>query len=85
MTDAGVPSLAEAMKINTTLEKLDIVGDDAITDNGLTCLVEVLSRSSRLVKVEIPRHLQGDEVSKTINEARKRSGLEAIEVNGMCA
>ena len=81
MTDAGVPSLAEAMNINTTLERLYIDGDDAITDNGLTCLVEVLSRSSRLVELWIPIHLKVNEVRKTINKARKRSGLEAIVVN----
>ena len=84
MTDAGVPSLAEAMNINTTLEELDINENDAITDNGLTCLVEVLSRSSRLVQLEIPTGslLKVVEVSKTINEARKGSGLEAIDVWG---
>ena len=82
MTDAGVHSLAEAMNINTTLEKLDILGNNSITDNGLTCLVEVLSRSSRLVGLWIPEHLKVDEVSKTINKARERSGLEAIVVWG---
>ena len=85
MTDAGVPSLAEAMNINTTLEELYINGNDAITDNGLTCLVEVLSRSSSLVKLEIPGHLKVDEVRKTINEARKRSRFEAIKVLGKYA
>ena len=85
MTDAGVPSLAEAMNINTTLKGLYINGNDAITDNGLSCLVEVLSRSSRLVELVIPGRLKVDEVRKTINEARERSGLEAIKVNGMCA
>ena len=82
MTDAGVPSLAEAMNINTTLERLDIQGNNAITDNGLTCLVEVLSRSSRLVVLTIPKHLKVDEVRKTINETRERSGLETIQVLG---
>ena len=82
MTDAGVPSLAEAMNINTTLERLYFRGDDATSDNGLTCLVEVLSRSSRLVELVIPGHLKVDEVRKTINEARERRGLEAIKVNG---
>ena len=80
MTNAGVPSLAEAMNVNTTLERLYIHGNKATDDNGLTCLVEVLSRSSRLEVLWIPRHLKVDEVSKTINEARKRSGLEAIKV-----
>ena len=82
MTDAGVPSLAEAMNINTTLKGIYINGNDAITDNGLTCLVEVLSRSSRLVLLWIPRHLKVNEVRKTINEARRTSGLEAIKVRG---
>ena len=85
MTDAGVPSLVEAMNINTTLERLHIQGNDAITDNGLTCLVEVLSRSSRLVGLWIPRHLKVGEMRKTINEARERSGLEAIKVHGKYA
>ena len=80
MTDAGVPSLAEAMNINTTLKRLYIYDNDAITDNGLTCLVEVLSSSSKLVELVIPGHLKVVEVRKTINEARKRSGLEAIKV-----
>ena len=82
MTDAGVPSLAEAMNINTTLKRLVIDDNDAITGNGLTCLVEVLSRSSRLVELWIPRPLKVIEVSKTINDARKGSGLEAIKVDG---
>ena len=83
MTDAGVPSLAEAMNINTTLERLYINGNDAITDNGLTCLVEVLS--SWLVELWIPKYLKEDEVRKTINEARERNGLEAIQVWGKYA
>ena len=82
MTDAGVPSLAEALNKNTTLKRLVIDGSDAITDNGLTSLVEVLSRSSRLVELMIPWHLKVVEVNKTINEARNRNGLEAIKVDG---
>ena len=84
MTDAGVPSLAKAMNINTTLERLSIYGNDTITDNGLTCLMEVLSRCSRLVALGISSHLKVDEVRKTINEARERSGLEAVEVWSKC-
>ena len=85
MTDAGVSSLAEAMNINTALETLYIHGNDAITADGLTCLVEVLYRSSRLVRLRIPEHLKVIELRKTINEARWRSGLKAIKVNGKCA
>ena len=85
MTDAGVPSLAEAMNINTTLETLYIYGNDKITNNGLICLVDVLSRSSRLVELRIPYHFNVDRVMRTINEARERNGLEAILVQGKCA
>ena len=80
MTDAGVSSLAEAMNINTALERLYMYGNDAITDNGLICLVKVLSRNSRLVRLRLPRHLKVNEVSKTINEARERRGLEVMEL-----
>ena len=82
MTDTGVASLASALNTNNTLETLDIEGNDAITENGLACLVEVLSRSSGLVKLWIPSRLRVDKVSKTINEARERSGLAAIKVLG---
>ena len=80
MTDTGVASLASALNINTTLKTLDIYYNDAITENGLTCLVEDLSKSSGLVTLFIPSRLGEDKVSKTINKARQRSGLAAIEV-----
>ena len=82
MTDTGVASLASGLNTNNTLETLHIYGNDAITENGLTCLVEVLSRSSGLVRLGIPRRLRVDKVRKTINEARQRSGLAAIKVEG---
>ena len=90
MTDTGVASLASALNTNNTLERLDIYdnkrleigGNDAITENGLTCLVEVLSRSSGLVYLGISRRLGVDKLRKTINEVRQRSGLAAIYVRG---
>ena len=82
MTDTGVASLASALNTNTTLERLDIFDNDAITVIGLTCLVEVLSRSSGLVELWISSHLGVDKVRKTINKARQTSGLAAIRVNG---
>ena len=83
MTDTGIASLADALKSNNTLEELHIDDNDEITDKGLTCLTEVLSSSSALVELVIPEHLAVDEVKKTINEARQRSGLAAIHVIGM--
>ena len=84
MTDTGVASLADVLSTNNTLETLYIYGNDTLTGNGLTSLVEVLTRNSGLVKLVLPRHLEPcvDEVKRIINEARKRSGLAAIEVWG---
>ena len=81
MTDTGIASLADALKSNKTLAILYIHGNKEITDKGLTCLTEVLASSSALVEIWIPAHFAVDEVSKTINEARQRNGLAAIEVD----
>ena len=80
MTDTGVASLADALHTNNTLETLHIYGNDALTENGLTCLVEALSRNSGLVTLVLPRHMKSsvDQMKKTMNETRKRSGLAAI-------
>ena len=61
ITDIGVASLtdARALSTNTTLESLHIQGNDALTENGLMCLV-VLYRDSgmtRLVELAVPKHL----------------------------
>ena len=80
MTDTGVASLADALHTNNTLEALYIGGNDAITENGLTCLVEPLSRHSGMVSLRIPGHLRVDKVRKIINDARKRNGLPDIDV-----
>ena len=80
MTDTGIASLADALKSNNTLETLHIYGNNEITDKGLTCLTEVLSSSSALVRLAIPKYLAVDKVRKTINEARQRSGLADIRV-----
>ena len=82
MTDTGIASLADALKSNNTLETLDIYGNNEITNEGLTCLTEVLSSSSELMELVIPEHLAVDEMRKTINEARQRSGLADIRVKG---
>ena len=84
MTDTGVASLADALHTNNTLEMLYIHDNAAITNNGLTDLIEPLSRNSGLVKLVLPLYLMPsmDEVEKTINESRKRSGLAAIELQG---
>ena len=78
MTDAGVASLADALNVNTALKTLHIEDNDEITENGLTCLVEVLSKKSGLECLILPRHLPVDGVTGTINDARERNGLPII-------
>ena len=77
MTDTGVASLADALHTNNTLDFLFIHGNGAITENGLICLVETVSRHSGLKKLGMPCR---DEARKTINEARRRNGLPDIHV-----
>ena len=76
MTDTGVASLADALHTNNTLEALHIHNNEAITENGLTCLVEPVSRHSGLEELI---HLGPEKVGMTINEARKRNGLPIID------
>ena len=78
MTDTGVASVADALQTNTTLEILNFTSNAAVTENGLACLAEALSRHSGLVKLWLPSHLKG---KKIINETRKRNGLTVIEVH----
>ena len=78
MTDTGVASLADALHTNNTLERLDINGNRTITENGLTCLVEAVSKHSEMKILLIPNHLGEDKVRITINKARRRNGLSEI-------
>jgi Ran GTPase-activating protein (RanGAP) involved in mRNA processing and transport len=80
MTDTGVASLADALHTNNTLETIYINGNFAITEYGLTRLVEAISRHSGLKDLHIPLRLGVDKVSKIINEARRRNGLPDIKV-----
>ena len=80
ITDTGVASLADALHTNNILEVLHIDSNEAITENGLTCLVEAVSRHSGMKELYIPKHLGEDKLSKTINEARRRNGLPNTEV-----
>ena len=80
MTDTGVASLADALHTNNTLEVLHIHNNEAITENGLTCLVEPVSRHSGLKVLNIPGWLGVDKVKKTIDDTRKRNGLPHMSI-----
>ena len=59
MGDAGVASLADALRTNKTLEELFIHQNDAITEDGMICFVEAVSRHPGLGDVRIvpsPNH-----------------------------
>ena len=83
MSDAGVASLADALKSNNMLEKLHINGNRAVTENGMTSLIEVLSRSSGLLELWIPSFFEFYRVRNEIQEARMRNGLPRINVWGL--
>ena len=78
MTDTGVASLADALQVNSTLKTLHIEDNLAVTENGLECLVEVLSRKVGVEILVLPEHLPVDRVITNINDARVRNGLTAI-------
>lgn len=78
MTDTGVASLADALDDNGTLKTLHIGDSFAITENGLACLVEVISRKVGLENLLLPWHLPVDRVIENINDARAKNGLTAI-------
>ena len=80
MTDTGVASLADALHTNNALEELYIHGNEAKTEDGLTCLVEAVSRHPGLERLYIPKHMGEDKVRKTINEARRRNGLPDVAI-----
>ena len=82
MTDTGVASLADALHTNNTLEELFIDDNEAITENGLTCLVEAVCKHSGMKTLRIPDRFQFVvfEMRKTINEARRRNGLPHIHI-----
>ncbi len=78
LTDTGVASLADALNVNSTLKTLHIEDNLAITENGLACLVEAVSRRVGLEILALPNHLPVDRVISNINDARAKNGLTAI-------
>ena len=81
MGDAGVASLADALRTNKTLKKLFIHQNDAITEDGMTCFVEAVSRHTGLVELFIPFDSGSgvrEKLRNAIIEARQRNGLPPI-------
>ena len=83
MTDIGMTSLAETIRINKSIVNLDINHNDDITDKGLLCLVQVLSTNStiKLLKLRIPDD-KANAVWTNVNQSRGKLGLKLIQVNG---
>ena len=57
ITDVGVISLAGALHTNHSLDLLDLYGNEALSEYGVTCLSNVISRMSNKVYLLLPEHL----------------------------
>jgi hypothetical protein len=86
MADKGAASLASALTINNSLKTLNISGyRGALTENGLSMIVQLLFNKSMFVKLAIPQDFGSTTagcLSREVNEARKRNGLTPIEIEG---
>ena len=68
MIDTEMTSLADALQSNT-LEILNCTSNEAVTENGLVCLAEALSRQSGLAKCTwLPSHLEGKKSSMKLEK-----------------
>jgi hypothetical protein len=85
MTDKGAASLASALKVNNSLKMLRMGGDEGVTVDGLSAIAHSLANKSLFVKLAIPVSVgftSANRFSLEVNEARKRSGLPPIEIEG---
>ena len=57
VTDAGLASLADALCVNNSLIDLDLGQNDALTEEGVTHSVTVLSRRSTRIQLKLPGYL----------------------------
>ena len=86
MTDKGAASLASALSVNNSLKKLYMGGRDkgTLTENGLSTITQSLANSSEFVKLAVPDGFGSitGHLSREINEARKRNGLQLVKIKG---
>ncbi|KAL0251524.1 hypothetical protein GEMRC1_000737 [Eukaryota sp. GEM-RC1] len=66
--DAGAKSLAEALKVNTTLVELDVKGN-GILDEGAIALAEALKVNSTLIEMDLGWNSIGNEGAFALAEA----------------
>ena len=85
LTDKSMEDLSAGL--NNYVERLNIVGNDSITENGLKILARRLTTLSGIRYMGIPKHLKSsiNSVFSEVNEERRRNGLPEIEVaTGEC-
>ena len=85
MTDKGAASLAGALSVNNSLKMLYMSGvKGALTEDGLATITQSLANNPEFVKLAIS--YQFDSTTSRFrwkaNEARKRNGLQPIEIEG---
>ena len=85
MTDRGATFLASALSVNNSVKMVHIGAHKrAITEDGISTIIQSLANNSASVKLTIPwvfRSIAG-RLSQEINEARKRNRLPPIEIEG---
>ena len=88
MTDKGAASLASALSVNNSLKMLHIGSwsKGALTEDGISTITQSLANNPEFVKLAIPYQFDPSfgHLKWKVNEARKRNGLQPIEIEGEC-
>ena len=87
MTDKGAAFLADALSVNSSLKMLDMGGllKGALTEDGLSSIAQSLTKSSEFVKLTVSSQFNfvaRDNLLQNMNEIRKKSRLQPIEIEG---
>lgn len=83
MTDSGVVSLADALRVNNILKVLYISGSNILSEKGLTSLAEALPGNSQVINLRLPASLKSFAAAAetSINKVRKRTRLKSIKMD----
>ena len=84
LTDKCVEDLSTGL--NNYIQRLNIISNDSITEDGLNILVRRLTTLSGMRQLTIPSRLVSSSTIalNEVNEERRRNGLPEIELRGGC-
>ena len=85
MTDKGAASLASALSVNNSLKMLHM-GERVLTKGALSTIIQSVALNPEFVELEISSgyYCHTDHLLPEVNKARKKSGLQYIEIAGEC-